>query len=541
MSCSKARDLSWPASTCSDRQNPPDAVPWGRFRDSVNVIVDSEVALRRGGWTRWGSGYDVPDPDLHGYGATSIFSWSQERGRRVLLACNSSTIRRWVPPGPLETELEGTWLTVGGPPALEAGERRSIAALGDICVFAGGLGGATAEAIWSYNSRTGVVAALSNTVGLTSAKLVVEWRGVIFYLDVVMDGVRVGHRAYWSDFNNPTSVDVAVDSIAGFQDLDPGEFISGAAVSGDSLYLFTDRSIWRVVATGDDEVYRFQQVYRSATGHRCLWAPRTLDVLPDGNMIYIGDNGRVYVYSPYQASPEEPEWTKVGTPDLKKRLTSCQLFVGKVCDNGNTLEYLISYPMSEGDTAPTATYAIDFERLCVSRIDHGFHTFHTWYNISDECPRPTQLILSSAEDDSLKEARFFDFFARERWDAEAEDWTEDEYDTTYWSGALGFDLPDKNKRMTRMDVLAHTPADQTAGDIRLYVGQSNYPAEPATFFTSCPITWYSLSTKAVPCATASSVPVPWRFVVEGRYLYFRLVISGEACALSKIVANIEAV
>lgn len=501
------------------------------------MIVDSEVALRRGGWRRWGSEFtEEPNPDLHGSGVRSLYSWSQEWGNRILLAGTQAGVFRWSPGS-------GVWSALTGIPALEAGERRSFAAIGDVCIIGGGLGGVVAEGIRSYTvgDAGGTAIADLTTIGLTSANLVVEWRGVVFLLDVVMDGVRVGHRAVWSDFNAPLSYVPAVDSIAGQQDLDPGEFILGAVISGDSLYLFTDRSIWRVVATGDDEVYRFQQVFKSATGHRCLHAPYTLDVLPDGNMIYVGDNGRVYVYSPYQASPEEPEWTKVGTPDLKRRVPSCRLFVGKVCDNGNTLEYLISYPMSEEDTAPTATYAIDFERLCVSRIDHGFWAFLTWYSIAEECPRPTQLILSSAGDDSLKEARFFDVYTRERWDAEAEDWTEDDYDTTYWSGALGFDLPDKNKRMVRMDVLAHTPADQTAGTIRLHVGQSNYPAEPATFFASCPITWYALSSKAVPCATASSVPVPWRFVVEGRYLYFRLVISGEACALSKIVANVEAV
>jgi len=469
-------------------------------------------------------------------------------GNRILLAGTDAGVLRWSP-------LGGTWLAIPGTTVFESGDRRSFAAVGNLCVFAGGLGGEVAEGLRYYRADGEEASALTpaeiedildetdgpTSIALTSANLVIEWRGVVFYLDVVMEGVRVGHRALWSDFNNPVSVGAAIDSIAGFQDLDPGEFILGAAVSGDSLYLFTDRSIWRVVATGDDEVYRFQQVFKSATGHRCLQAPYTLDVLPDGNMIYVGDNGRVYVYSPYQAAPEEPEWTKVGTPDLKKRLASCRLFVGKVCDNGATLEYLLSYPEAETDTAPTATYAIDFERLCVSRVDHGFWTFHTWYNISSECPRPTQLILSSAEDDSLKEARFFDVYTRERWDDAEEEWVEDEYNTTFISGALGFDLPDKNKRMTRMDVLAHTPADQTGGSIQLNVGQSNYPAEPATYFKSCPITWFTLSAKAVPCATATSVPVPWRFVAEGRYLYFRITVSGEACALSKIVANIEAV
>lgn len=542
MSCSKARDLTWQAATCSDRQNPPDTLPWGRWRDSLNILVDEDVALRRGGWTRWAAEYDVEDPDLHGQGIRSLYSWSREWGRRELFASSSSGVWKWLHPGTNpDFEDEGSWLSVGGIPALEPGERRSMAGLGNVLVLGGGVGGTTNTALSTFNVATGVVGSVTNTIGLTSANVIVEWRGVFFYLDVVMGGVRVGHRALWSDFNIPTSVDPGLDSIAGFQDLDPGEFILNAGVSGDSLYLFTDRSIWRVVATGDDEVYRFQQVFKNTTGHRCLHAPYTFDTLPDGNFIYLGDNGRIYIYSPYQAAPEEPEWLAVGTPDLKKRLGSCKLFAGKVCDNGGTLEYLISYPESEDAEAPTATYSVDFDRLCVGRIDHGFWTFATWYSFVAECPRPTQLILSSAEDDSLKEARFFDTFTRERWDSTSEEWTLDTYTSELWTGALGFDLPDKNKRMTRMDVLAHTPADQTAGTIRLYVGGSNYPAEPATYFASCPITWYTLSTKTVPCAAATSVPVPWRFVVENRYLYFRLVLSGEACALSRIVANVEAV
>jgi rRNA maturation protein Nop10 len=204
------------------------------------------------------------------------------------------------------------------------------------------------------------------------------------------------------------------------------------------------------------------------------------------------------------------------------------------------MEYLISYPEDVDDTTPTSTYAVDFDRLCVSRIDHGFWTFHTWYNITEECPRPTQLILSSAGDDALKEARFFDVFTRERWADEGDDWTLDQYETDFWSGALGFDLPDRDKRMVRMDVLAHTPADQTAGTIQLYVGHSNYPAEPVSYFVNCPITWYTLSSKSVPCAAATNAPVPWRFMAEGRYLYFRVKITGEACGLSRIVANVEA-
>jgi len=542
VSCSKARDISWAASTCSDRQNPPDAVPWGRWRDSLNILVDEDSALRRGGWTRWAAEYDVPDPDLHGQGIRSIYSWSREWGRRELFASSSSGVWKWLHPGTNpDFEDEGSWLPIGGIPTLEPGERRSMAGLGNILVLGGGVGGTTNTALSTFNVATGVVGTVANTIGLTSANVIVEWRGVFFYLDVVMGGVRVGHRALWSDFNAPVSIDPAIDSIAGFQDLDPGEFILNAGVSGDSLYIFTDRSIWRVVATGDDEVYRFQQVFKSATGHRCLWAPYTFDILPDGNFLYLGDNGRIYVYSPYQAAPEEPEWLEVGTPDLKKRYGSCKLFSGKVCDNGATMEYLISYPTSADAEAPTATYAVDFDRLCVGRIDAGFWTYHTWFNSVAECPRPTQLILSSAEDDSLKEARFFDTFTRERWDSGTEDWVEDEYASDLWTGALGFDLPDKAKRMTRIDVLAHTPADQSPGTIRLYVGSSGYPAEPATYFAYCPITWYTLSTKPVPCAAAMSAPVPWRFMVENRYLYYHLQITGEACALSKIVANIEAV
>ena len=536
MSCSKAKDIIWKASVCADRRSPPDSVPWGRWRDSLNVIVDDETALRRGGWARWGAEFDeIPNPDLHGTKVTTLFSWSQEWGNRILLAGSEGGVHRWSPGS-------GVWTALTGVPALESGERRSFAAIGDVCIFAGGLGGEAAESIRSYTIGDAGVSPIADltTIGLTAANLAIEWRGVIFLMDVVMDGLRVGHRVVWSDFNDPLSYDPAIDSIAGQQDLDPGEFILGAGVSGDSLYLFTDRSIWRVVATGDDEVYRFQQTFKHPSGLRCLHAPYTLAILPDSNFIYMSNGGRVMIYSPYAAAPEEPEWLAVGVPDLGKN-TDCRLFSGSVCDNGTSLEYLISFPAASADTEPTSTYAVDFDRLCVSRIDHGFWTMATWYNIAQECPRPTQVILSSAGDDSLKEARWFDVFTRERWDSEEEEWVLDEYESNFWSSALGFDLPGKDKRMAKLDVLAHTPADQTPGSIRVYVGHSNYPAEPATHFESCPIAWYTLSSKVVPCAAATSVPVPWRFLVEGRYLYYRIAMTGAAVAVSQIHANVEAI
>lgn len=541
MGCTKNRDIIWsPISTCADRKSPPDMPPWGRWRDTLNVIVDEDVALRRGGWTRWGAEYadDVADPDLHGYGATTLFSFSQDRGRRVLLAADSSTVRRWVPPGDLETEVEGTWLTIGGPPALEAGERRSISNVGDVVILAGGIGGATAEAIYAYNSRSGTIGAVSNTIGLTSAKTVVSWRGVMFYLDVVMDSVRLGHRIVWSDYNDPASVDPSDDSVAGFQDLDPGEFILGAMPSGDSLFIFTDRSIWRAIATSDADVFRFSQVYRSTTGARCLAAPYSLDILPDGNMIYVGDSGRIFIYSPFAAAPEEPAWLANGMPNILME-PGCHLISGKIVDNGRTLEYLVSYPADVEDDAPTATYAVDFDRLCVSRIDHGFWTFHTYYHVANECPRPTQIILSSAGDDSLKEARFFDVFSRERW-VSGTTYAADSYLSEYYSPALGFDVPDRDKRMVRLDVTASTPKGLSSGSIRIYVGSSGYPADPVgTTFEICPILWFTLSSKTVPCAAATSIPVPWRFMVQGRYLYIRISLSGNAVALSKLIANVE--
>lgn len=536
MGCTKGKDILWPASTCADRQSPPELLPWGRWRDTLNVLVDGDDAFRRGGWTRWGAEFeDVEDPDLHGIPVTTLYSWSQSWGNRILLAGSTSGVYRWSPGS-------GVWSSISGVPTLEAGERRSFAALGSTCIIAGGLGGATAEGIRSYTIGDAGATTVPDLVTLevSSANFVAEWRGVVFLLDVVMEGVRVGHRVLWSARNNPLSYVPETDSIAGFQDLDLGEFILGAAVSGDSLYILTDRSIWRVIATGDEEVFRFQQVYKSETGQRCLWAPYTLDVLPDGNMIYVGDGGKVYIYSPYQPAPTETDWLSVGTTGLRKRTGACRLFSGKVCDNGGTIEYLVSYPETEEDTEPTATYSVDFDRLCVGRIDCGFWTFHIWYNLVAECPRPTQLILSSAQDDALKEARFFDVYTREVWNAELEDWEQEDYTSELWSGALHFDLTGQDKRMPRMDVLAYTPADQEAGNIRLSVGFSNYPADPIGHYRACPITWFTLSTKEVPCRAATSAPVPWRFMVQGRYLYFRLTLTGDAVALSQILANVEA-
>jgi hypothetical protein len=69
-------------------------------------------------------------------------------------------------------------------------------------------------------------------MGVTQAKVVVQFNGVMLLMNLVQDGGNEPQRIIYSDLNNPTSWLSALNggpstSIAGFQDLDYGEQISG--------------------------------------------------------------------------------------------------------------------------------------------------------------------------------------------------------------------------------------------------------------------------------------------------------------------------
>jgi hypothetical protein len=148
------------------------------------------------------------------------------------------------------------------------------------------------------------------TIGLTKARVVISYKGMMLLMNVEMDGVRYGNRVVNSDENNPIGFDPATgDSITGYTTLpsSAGEKILGAMLLQDDLVVFTDKGNYLGQATGNpDAPLEFVKHYGSPDGIACLFYENTL--VSDGSTIkYLGRDS-LYSFSPYRRDPETVDW-----------------------------------------------------------------------------------------------------------------------------------------------------------------------------------------------------------------------------------------
>lgn len=403
------RDTAWSHVSifAADRSN-PDQVDWGTWRGSVNWSFPEGRLARRAGWRKWGWWYsDATNSDLHSHQPEFIWRYRTATG-------DDSGVTTWPNalcgdyqddsvPEPYTSGIN--YILPSGTPVLLVGTRtriyewqsggrwrvlasyRAQEGQDDVGVrfqFAG-----VNEVIFAVNDNDQplayiVGAALSGcqpsafhpvpalaSIGLARAGMVVAWRNTIFLGNVLMDGLRVGHRLVWSNANAPLEWEPNDDSTAGFQDLNSGETILRGVVIGDSLFIFATHSVWRIDAT--PEGFTAAQVYFAADRAGCLWAPHSLAVTPDAQAVYLGTGRRVFLWSPFSPAPQEPDWISRSTADLARIPdAACRSVSGVYRDD--LREYLLSYPRAgtPDSTVPDRCLALDLDNTASSAVDHGF-------------------------------------------------------------------------------------------------------------------------------------------------------------------------
>lgn len=127
--------------------------------------------------------------------------------------------------------------------------------------------------------------------GVTSltCKNLIEFKDHLLLLDVSEDGDRYPQRVRWSDTADPCDF---LNGNASYQDLSGADWISTAVkFKGDYLVIFKERSIWVGYATGDSDIFQFDQ--RTA-GVGCA-ASKTVELLGD-EIIFLGWDD-VYVFN----------------------------------------------------------------------------------------------------------------------------------------------------------------------------------------------------------------------------------------------------
>ena len=139
---------------------------------------------------------------------------------------------------------------------------------------------------------TGSISNLISTYpsGVTAllANILIEFKGHLFLIDVSEDGNRYPQRVRWSNTAQPEDF---LNGNASFQDLKGADWAKGAIkFKGDYLVVIKDRSIWVGYATGDSDVFVFEQ---KITGAGCA-AGKTIEDLGD-EIIFLGWDD-VYIF-----------------------------------------------------------------------------------------------------------------------------------------------------------------------------------------------------------------------------------------------------
>jgi len=243
------------------------------------------------------------------------------------------------------------------------------------------------------------------TLNIDSAAVVSQWKGFIFFGNVVQDGTRQRARLVWSDFNNPTSYVPADDSLAGFQDLGVGETILRIEGLNDFLFVYTNRSIYRVAltagATSTDPVFFIEQVYHEQDGGDALKYKWSL--VNTGDAHYYWSEERLLQFTSFDKRPREVDWQRLVSNVVFDGITrddisfgplneeACSHFIGGW--NPQFKEMWFSWP-TDDNQCPNMSLVFNLtnQQFGADLVDHGFTAFH-WLS-----GRPAQTLAAFLEE-----------------------------------------------------------------------------------------------------------------------------------------------
>jgi hypothetical protein len=421
------------------------------------------------------------------------------------------------------------------------------------------------------------LATASETGGtVTQAKVVIQWQGVVFLMNVVEDGVRVSSRIRWSDLNDVLNWGAGLSSISDYQDLDYGEEILGAVPLGGALIVLTNQSLWRctfsidsgspgdplavppVLAIAPSAVLNCVKFYTDPKNQsRCLAYPNSL--VSTGSEIYYAGSDGIYEYDVYKLMPDIIEWIHRADVLVFDDPAISVTAIDKTCCNSPVAEYRsdtkeIHFSWPSPDLVQVGSDSCDaiqpIQGSGINRhtlvINTGFTTcdyreygstamvnFKSDVGSEASCNQSILFLGANGTDFCLKQ-----FGVGYAW--EIYDPTIDSYAMTGYSpllrGVFPFGTFDKDKflKSFRIDCI---PDGDTGTVFRLRIGTSYKAVNPNSNDASCGILWTQFSDKAIKCpdqatltayATTKTRPTDdfkWSFLLRGRLLYYEITIA----------------
>lgn len=365
-----------------DVRSTPDLMAGNSLRWRQNLQTAAEGKLRRGcGWTKALDQATYNNQDFHDqlltFGGsvrepiTCLAESESSRGIRTLWAATQSRIARL-------NETTGNWKIIGsgfggGAGTDTSGPRFKCAVAGDFMWWTNNYDRPQLHRLEQppFDSALLVESDDLETIGLTKAALVWEWKGVIFFADVEMDSERHANRVVWGDYRNPQSFDpTKPETIAGYKDLNYGErILAGGPTVAGTFMIYTTKGIWELSAVGGTQVFAWKEAYPGADND-FVGVMKYENTLIDigGEHLYLAKD-RPYLFSPYRSAPEPVEWLHRAAGVLYDDIdtTACAAHIGFCHDD----EAFISVKRTTDDL-PGITLRINTQYKVCDVIDHGF-------------------------------------------------------------------------------------------------------------------------------------------------------------------------
>lgn len=219
-------------------------------------------------------------------------------------------------------------------------------------------------------------------LGISAAGVVVSWKGFMMLLDVLENGSRHGGKIIWSDFEDPTAWISSDVSMAGQATVAVGEKFLAAEPLGNFLYLYTDRSIWRVTLLDSDVLFSFDRVYSGSSALKYRYSM----VNTGKEHIFLGQT-HIYMMTLFDTRPIEVDWLNKASPVIFSGMNEDDAAFSSInelnCDqvvggwNEEFKEVWFSWPTGNND-CPNMSLVLNMQYNAADLVDHGFTAFKSY-------------------------------------------------------------------------------------------------------------------------------------------------------------------
>ena len=556
-----------PTTAVMDVRSRPADLPDGLVRWRLNfATTDENKMCSRDGHARAFNNTDISpytNFDLHHQGAdrekiTLIYESTDNAGGRRLFAGTQSRVSKL-------NEATGLWTSVASGKGAD-GSRFKAAELQDWILFTNNV-----DKVFSYQISTGTVADVAELTNapyrlpdgtsatgksITKAKVIIQYQGVIFLMNVVQDGVRQASRVTWCDLNAPLSwVLAAPGTIAGFQDLQYGDEILAATEMNGALMIYTSKGIYKVtVSTDPDVAFGFKRIYsepRNRSG--CLAFPNTL--VSTGYSNYYMSKDGIYHFNPYLSAPERVDWIHRADgviytkPDTKISAIDCESPVAEYRPANR--ELMFSWASTGAIDNNNWTLFLNTDKQTADVMDHGYTALASFGPDTDtngECNLNQLLLGASGLDWCLKQIGG-GFFSRQMLPAGSlitDDFDLDSNDSYvlvgYYRtlrGLIPAGVIDREKLLNGILIDNDSVVQAEPCVFRMRVGTSYNVVDPNSVEDRCSPLWRRLADITTACIDESgniamrsknqrpAQPKDFNCYEQGRFLYFELTIANK--------------